>query len=381
MENSIKKTLLVSLDFWPRVGGVANYCYNLCLGVKNDVVILTSKTKESFDIVAGNNLKIYRRRLLNKYVWPKWLAMIFYAWKIAKKEKIEMLWAGDLLPTGTAVMFVSKVLNIPYIVSCYGMDILQAKKSTRKKNVAKRVLKNAKQITTCSEYTKSLILALGIDKEKIKVIYPGIRVDDKKTKVDVDKMAVIKKQYKLENKKILLSVGRLVERKGFHDVVGMLPEIIKKNPNLVYVIVGNGELEEKIKTEIKNKKLERNVLLLSNMSDEEKWIWFELCDTFIMLTRESSDDVEGFGIVYLEANLFGKPVIAASQGGVKEAVVDGVTGILINPGDERSVTVGSITKLMTDKTLSQKMGQIGKQRVERDFDWSGSIRKLIEMLK
>ena len=117
------------------------------------------------------------------------------------------------------------------------------------------------------------------------------------------------------------------------------------------------------------------------MSDEQVAQYYNACDVFIMPSRETSDrDVEGFGLVYLEANSFGKPVIAGKSGGVEDAVIDGQTGFLVEPEDVNMVAE-SLIKILSNKDLAEKLGQQGRLRVEREFSWFHKARQLEKILQ
>ena len=138
----------------------------------------------------------------------------------------------------------------------------------------------------------------------------------------------LRRDYQLQNKKILLSVGRLIERKGIDTVIQALPALLKRWPNLVYLIVGQGPAEKKLRQLVHNKNLAGRVYLIKNVTTQNLPAWYQLCDIFVLPARQIGPDVEGFGLVYLEANLFGKPVIGGRSGGVAEGVIDHQTGLL-----------------------------------------------------
>ncbi len=375
-----KKILLVTLDFWPRLGGVANYYFNLCQQLGEQVVVLTVKTlkhppadatqsawrasKSTKTLKQEVGFRIVRRGLLVKWIWPHWLLMLCYVWWTARREKAEILWVGDLLPTGTVVYALSKLLKLPYIVSCHGNDILQASKVRRRKKIAQKVLSGAKLVTVNSHYTGRLVEKLGIGDVKIKVVYPGIdsrsRIQDSRIKDNLIK------RHNLSGKKIILSLGRLVARKGFDKVIEAMPQVVAKVPEAVYLIAGSGPDEARLKE--LGRKTPEQIKFLGRVSEEEKWALLELSDVFIMPAREDDEDVEGFGIVYLEANLMGKPVIAGKTGGVQEAVVDEQTGLLVNPENADEIS-RAIIELLSNPELADKLGRAGQQRAMEEFSW------------
>lgn len=370
----MKRALLVTLDFYPKIGGVANYYYNLCLNLpKEKIFVLTTKEKE-----AGTSQKfqIYREKLLAEsfFVWPKWLLLVFELWKRARALKIELIWSGDILPTGTAALIVSKLLKIPYIVSCHGKDLLLADGHRRKSWLARFVLRRAKLVTVNSKYTGEIVRSFGVDKEKIRIIYPGINKPADGAISEEEKSELLEK-YELKSKEVLLSVGRLVERKGFDKVIEAIAAARRDLPDLIYIISGTGEDRERLTDLAAGKE---GIRFIGRLSDREKDILFSVADVFIMTSRASEDDVEGFGIVYLEAAIFGKPSIAGGEGGAKEAVVDGETGILVDPRSEQEIA-RAIIKLFKNKNIRQEMGQRAKERAEKDFLWQ-KIAKEMEII-
>ena len=374
---TMKKILLVTIDFWPKIGGVANYYFNLCRHLEKDrIVVLTQRNGEQI-LPPAQSFKIYRKNLVaGRGIWPRWLPMLWQIWQVVRKEKVELIWVGEVLPSGTAIYFLSKFLKLPYIVSCHGNDILQAEKFRRKKKLAEKILRGAKWVTVNSQYTGELVKSLGVSRDKIKVVHPGVTsINQEQSAFQSGGQAGGRK-----SKKILLSIGRLVERKGFDKVIEALPKVWQKLPDLVYALIGSGEDEKRIKNLIDKGNQDKIIFINKKISDEEKWAWFEQCAVFIMVPRADGDDTEGFGIVYLEANSFGKPVIAGNVGGVPDAVEDGVSGLLVNPENEDEIA-GAIIKLFCDDNLREKLGRQGKARAEEKFNWPKIAEDFKELLK
>jgi phosphatidylinositol alpha-1,6-mannosyltransferase len=168
--------------------------------------------------------------------------------------------------------------------------------------------------------------------------------------------------------KVILTVGRLVERKGHEFVLKALPLIAERYPQLKYLIIGKGPMEKKLRNIVERKKLSDVVEFhgeVDNIAD-----FYGNCDVFIMPSRfiEKKGDVEGFGLVFLEANFFGKPVIAGNSGGISDAVIDGETGILVNPENPKEIA-DAVLKLFDDPKLARKLGEQGRKRVLEEFTW------------
>ena len=365
----MKNTLLITLDFWPNRGGVANYYYNLVKNFpKDNIFILTSAKKED------SNLRIYNQPLLYKLIWPHWLSALKTTIKLIKKHKVDILWAGDLLPSGTVVYIVHKLFKIPYFVSLHGLDIINSQKKSRKRKITKKILARAQFITVNSQCTKNLLKDLVGDQSKIKIVYPG--VSEKFTELNEKKEKRLVNKYNLKGKKIILTTGRLVNRKNQQLVIDVMRELVKNNPNLIYLIIGNGPQKKDYELRIKAYGLENNVKILSNIDNNELPYFYKLTDIFVMVSKTSAQDIEGFGIVYLEAGIFAKPVIASDQGGSPEAVLNEKTGLLIkeNSGEDLK---DAIIKLLEDQELANQLGNTAQKRIKEKFLWENISKKLI----
>jgi len=358
------KTLLFTLEYPPFHGGVANYYGNL---VKH-------WPKPSEILVLNNN----DGHLINeKLPLLKWLPACFSLNKKVKQEKIDHVLVGQILPLGSATYLISKITKIKYTVFLHGMDFSLAIKNPRKKWLAGKILKNADKIICVNSYVADLARQTFPEiKHKIIVVNPGINTD---TKDNTQQTIKLKEKYHLENKMVLLSVGRLVKRKGFDMVIEAMPIALKQMPNLVYIILGDGEERKNYELQIRNYKLQNEVLIINNVSDQEKNLWYNLCDIFIMPSRNINGDFEGFGIVYLEANLAGKPVIAGKSGGISDAVIDGLNGLLVDALNSDQI-ISAVIKLAENQSLRKKLGENGRTRTINDFNWPKQINKIYNFL-
>ncbi len=324
------KTLLVTLDFPPLLGGVANYYFERVKAMsKDEIVVLVDELKtEGLKLEMG--AKIYRFKFLQRFIWPHWLFLIWYIYKIVKKEKINKIWVGQVLPVGTAVWVVSKILNIPYFVSCHGNDLLRAKKNKRKFKLAKKILADAEFVEANTEFTKNILVNdFEISAERIKIVYPINTL--KKAMVDLQKVGELKEKYNLKDKKVLLTVGRLVESKGIDLVLQALPKVWQSVPNLVYLVIGDGPDKNRL-MQIVNKlpqNIKPNIVFVGAVPYLELPNYYALASAFILTPRstpliykerkgEVNTDTESFGVVYLEAQEFGLPVVAGKVGGALE---------------------------------------------------------------
>jgi phosphatidylinositol alpha-1,6-mannosyltransferase len=375
----MKKLLIATIEFPPQKGGIANYLAGLAEALPADkVAVLAPKHVGAENFDSREKYKIYRKNLISQmpFVWPKWLPLVWHLWRTARREKVEVILVGQVLPVGTAAMVVKKIFKIPYFVSCHGMDILTAARDPRKKKLMNKILEQASGVIANSEFTKNELIKLSVPESKIIVIYPCVV---KKDGIAPDKILEIKNRLGLADKKIILTVSRLMERKGHDRVIEALPKVLERVPNAIYVIVGSGPEGEKLKILSSKLQVENSILFTGEISEEKKAAFYQLCDVFIMTPRQIGSDVEGFGTVYLEANQFGKPVVAGRSGGVGEAVVDGVTGIIMDPENVNQIAE-AVIKLLTDEPLAKKLGEQGQERVEKEFRWEIQAEKLKKIL-
>jgi phosphatidylinositol alpha-1,6-mannosyltransferase len=359
----MRKSLLITLEYPPHIGGVSNYYYNLVSNLpKENISVLTNE----------------KGQLLSKSLIFPWLKAFFTLKSMIKEKTIDVLLVGQILPLGTVAYLINRFYHVPYIVFTHAMDITWPQKYPRKKWLMKLILNHAEKIITVSRYTKYEIYKLigGRGQRKIEVITPAPSIcANSYVNLDITDL-----KNKFSQEKILLSVGRLVPRKG-HDMVIRAMSLILKNHNKTkYIIIGDGEFLQPLKNLVAQLDLQRNVLFLGSLSDEEVAKYYKLCDVFIMPSRETEDrDAEGFGLVYLEANSFGKPVIGGKSGGVEDAIIDGQTGFLVEPKNINMIAT-AVTRLLSKDDLAKKLGENGKNRVEKEFIWSYKAEQLTKIL-
>ena len=374
--------MLVTIDFPPLFGGVANYWAQLCRQMASaDIVVLAPECDDSLDFDIKQNFLIYRKVLLSKskWLWPKWLALLYWTWRLARQERIEKIIVTHILPVGTVALILKMVLRLPYIVSVHGLDIALPLASKIKTWLVKKILCQADAVIANSDFTRNELLKFGCGQgNEVEVIYPCPNVRNEKIlPEDVNEW---REKYQLKEKRIILTAGRLIERKGHDKMIEALPQILEKAPNAVYLIVGSGANEGYLKELAQGLAVENHILFFPDIIDSEMLIFYNLADVFVMPCRcLENGDVEGFGIVYLEANSFGKPVIAGRTGGAPEAVEHGVNGLLVDPLDVNKIA-RAVVSLLSDEQQASELGERGRRRVAEKFNWEEQGRKLIKIV-
>ena len=359
------KTLLVTKEYPPFKGGVANYYYNLASHFPYH---------ESF-LILNNN----KKELDSNFGFFSWRRAFERVYNEIKRNKINRVLVGHILPLGTVVYFLSFLLSFKYFVFLHGLDLSSALKTTRKRKISALILKRANKIICANSF-----VALSLLKEfpglrgRVEIVNPGLPKDNPFVS-EKEKENIVKK-YNLEGKKVLLSLGRLVKRKGVDNTIKALEDLSDDElKDIVYFIVGDGPDKEYLKSLV-SKKLKDKIIFLGEVKEELKWQLLSICDIFIMPARDIEGDYEGFGIVYLEANLFSKPVVAGRAGGVSDAVVDRLNGLLVDPENILEIKK-AILKLKNHPKLRKELGERGRERAQKEFNWEKLALDLYKIIK
>jgi phosphatidylinositol alpha-1,6-mannosyltransferase len=227
-----------------------------------------------------------------------------------------------------------------------------------------RMIGEAKKLFPVSRFTAGLLRDLGADPKRMIQVPNGT---DPERFCPMDASA-LKTAHGLQGRSIILSVGRVAPRKGFDTVIQALPQICAKVPDAVYVIVGDGPDSARLSALVTSLGLEDRVHRIGKVPWEDVPLWHNVADVFVTPSRSSPPSVEGFGIVFLEANACGKPVIGARTGGIPDAVIEGETGLLVEP-DAPEALAEAILQLLVDRDLAARMGRQGRARVMREGTW------------
>jgi phosphatidyl-myo-inositol dimannoside synthase len=374
MSTIIPKILMFTLDYLPKKGGLSHYIYGIARELpEGKIVVLTdSSLKPEKPINVGH--PIYYETLLNATSRPQWLPAFSALKRIIDKERPDLVIVPQLLPLGLVAYIICKLRGVDFYISLHGLDIFNAQITSRKRLVARFVLKRADAIITNSEYTKA-------ETEKFLGVKRAIIIVNPCPLTTVSKTTKTKDMYRKEkglnvDQIVLLTVGRLVKRKGVHSVIEAMPEILKKEHEVRYIIIGKGPEERRIRELIQRKRLEGSIELHTAVGDEELESYYRLSDIFIMPSMKIGPDVEGFGLVFLEANQYSLPVIGGRSGGIPEAIQDGKSGFLVDPYSIEEIKNAVLT-LATDKNTREAMGKYAKKRVEEHYIWRHEVNKLI----
>jgi phosphatidylinositol alpha-1,6-mannosyltransferase len=258
-----------------------------------------------------------------------------------------------------------KIARIPYCVYAHGEEIGTALSSRQLTLLMRRTYGAADRIIANSRNTQALLSQIGVPETRIVLIPPGVDIR-RFTPADSEES---RRRLGLQGQRILLTVGRLQRRKGQDMVIRAMPALRASIPNLRYVIVGSGEEEAHLRSLALQLGVGTCVSFVGAVPDRDLPDYYRACDVFVLPNREEpNQDIEGFGIVFLEANACGKPVVGGRSGGTSDAVLDGATGLLIDGGSESALTE-ALRSLLQDGQRAAALGAEGRRRVVESFSW------------
>jgi len=270
--------------------------------------------------------------------------------------------------------------RLPMVTLVHGNELLAALAKTSEGDRLSRALLQSDGIVAVSRFSAGLASRIGVPPHRIAVVHPGC---------DAETFAPKRARPELLNRvlgsrpqdRVFLTIGGLVARKGHDVVIRALPEVLRAIPDTTYLIVGDGPCRQDLEKLAAELRVADRVVFAGQVSDTELPDYYALSDVFIMASREQAEDctVEGFGIVYLEANACGKPVIGGNSGGVPDAVQDGETGLLVDPRSPADIARALIS-LLTDRDRAARMGKVGRARVVQEFSWSRMAERIYQVL-
>lgn len=371
---------MLTQDFPPVDGGIAIFVQYICqeLG-RNDVrvEVLAQDVEGADDFDAAQSYTTHRypgRGRLSS------MAPIFRTMFYALKGHVNILFLGHMLSTyGLGAWLLWRIFRVPYVILVHGFDLVEYWRQSRLDHLTSAlILKDATLIFANSEYTKSVVLGrFGGAEGKVTVINPGVDPDMFKPGLDT---SAIKQKYGIGDDRVILTVGRLVPKKNHDHVLRALPEVLQKIPNLKYLIVGSGPEEAQLKEVARQLGISKQVIFTGAIEHASLPPYYCLSNVFVMPSCVAADNFESFGIVFIEASACGKPVIGSKTGGISDAVVDGVTGLLVEPDDPKKIAQALI-RLLTDEQFALTLGKNGRARTESELTWQAMGERIVASLQ
>jgi len=377
----MNRLLVLTELFLPTKGGTAVWATEVYkrLGGK-EIHIVTADVPGAAEVDAVHPNSIHRLDL-KRVPWLRPESLMMYArfffkslW-LALTHRFDAIHAFRSLPEGLVAWAVARLTFRPVVIYAHGEELTTWGRG-RKYQAMRFALQHADRIIANSDYTRDVLIGMGVNPSRINLIYPGVDIERFRPGLPCDDLKA--KIGLLVDEKLILSVGRLQRRKGFDMVIRSIPELCKTGLVARYALIGIGEDRDYLYNLAEELGVADKVHLLGHVDAEDLPRWYNACDVFVMPNREINGDTEGFGMVFIEAAACGKPALAGAAGGTGAAVLDGETGLRVDGNSEESVAQGLI-KLLPNREKAEKMGHHGWSRAKVEFAWERVAEKTLAL--
>ncbi|MGH2678564.1 MAG: glycosyltransferase family 4 protein, partial [Actinomycetota bacterium] len=371
----IERTLVVTNDFPPRVGGVNAYVSELMRRFAgDDVTVLASGWPGAAAFDARYPAEVIRWKSTSMYPTP---AVRKRVAELVRGTRPDVLLFGAAVPLGILGRTIHRHLGVPYATFTHGVE-----PGAGQVPVAGSVLAST---------TREAILTTGVSRwavanlrravgpgPRIELLPPGI--DGSRFHMNVSDVA-IRERHGLDDHPVICCVARLVPRKGQDKVIGALPMILSDIPEARFLVVGPGPDRERLEELARKRRVADRVVFTGEVPLAALPQYFRAGDVFALpnRTRKLGLEAEAFGIAFIEAAAVARPAVAGASGGAPEAVIDGATGLLVD-GRKADEVREAIVELLGDREKAAKLGTAGARRVHVEFTWDAMVARLRGLL-
>ncbi|MFJ9579495.1 glycosyltransferase family 4 protein [Streptomyces sp. NPDC101191] len=378
------KTLIVTNDFPPRPGGIQAFLHNMALRLDPERIVVYASTwkrsREGIEATAAFDAEqpfmVVRDRTTMLLPTPRVTAR---ATALLREHGCESVWFGAAAPLGLMAPALRRAGARRLVATTHGHEAGWAQLPAARQLLG-RIGEGTDTLTYLGEYTRSRIAsALGpAAAARMTQLTPGV---DEKTFHPDSGGSEVRGRLGLSDRPVVVCVSRLVPRKGQDTLILAMPEILRRVPEAVLLIVGGGPYEQELRKLAVSTGVAGSVRFTGAVPWSELPAHYGAGDVFAMpcRTRRGGLDVEGLGIVYLEASATGLPVVAGDSGGAPDAVLDGETGWVVRGGVPED-TADRVATLLLDPELRARMGERGRQWVEERWRWDLLADRLRELL-
>ena len=368
--------IITTQCFHPQIGGIEALMSGMAEGMAKtgkDILVLADGPINETD-----NLQNYKIKRFNAWKPIRRTSKARYIKNICKDGGIEAIYADSW----KSIEYL-KLVDVPIHVLAHGTEIQKDFSSWNfyKQNKQIRIhssYKNSSTIAANSNYTKELLIeSLSIDKNKIKVIHPGIDVYDK----FIQKSTSIKiKNIIGTSSPVIITLARLETRKGHKIVLDALSALKSKYPKFLYLIAGDGPNKLEIKNHVNKLNLQSNVLFLGWITEPEKSVILKNSHLFVMAPHLDKESVEGFGMVFIDAAFHGLATLGTNTGGISDAIIDGKTGLIAKASDLKDL-ISKIDDLLSNDKKRNSLGKAGKVNATEKFTWERKVEEYFSLIK
>ncbi|TYB37024.1 glycosyltransferase family 4 protein [Micromonospora sp. AP08] len=372
----MSRTLLITNDFPPRPGGIQSFVHNLAVRQPpGSVVVYASSWRGAAKFDADQPFEVVRER--TKVLLPTPLVARRAA-RLARAYDCDTVWFGAAAPLGLLAAGLRRRAGIRRAVALThgheaGWATLPGARSA-----LRRIGRGVDVTTYLGEYTRVRLARVLDGVTELRRLAPGVDVDTYHPGVDGERVRL---RLGLADRPVVVCVSRLVPRKGQDMLIRAMPEIRRRVPDAALLVVGGGPYRATLAKLARHTGVERDVVFTGSVPSAELPAHYAAGDVYAMpcRTRNRGLDVEGLGIVYLEASATGLPVVAGDSGGAPDAVREGETGYVVR-GRDVAQLADRVATLLADRDLARQFGAAGRAWVEREWRWETQAERMAALL-
>ncbi|GGR80782.1 glycosyl transferase family 1 [Micromonospora fulviviridis] len=372
----MSRTLLITNDFPPRPGGIQSFVHNLAVRQPpGSVVVYASSWRGAAKFDADQPFEVVRER--TKVLLPTPLVARRAA-RLARAYDCDTVWFGAAAPLGLLAAGLRRRAGIRRAVALThgheaGWATLPGARSA-----LRRIGRGVDVTTYLGEYTRVRLARVLDGVTELRRLAPGVDVDTYHPGVDGERVRL---RLGLADRPVVVCVSRLVPRKGQDMLIRAMPEIRRRVPDAALLVVGGGPYRATLEKLARQTGVERDVVFTGSVPSAELPAHYAAGDVYAMpcRTRNRGLDVEGLGIVYLEASATGLPVVAGDSGGAPDAVREGETGYVVR-GRDVAQLADRVATLLADRDLAREFGAAGRAWVEREWRWETQAERMAGLL-
>ena len=367
----MRRTLVVTNDFPPRPGGIQQFVHQILDRLPHDqLVVLASQHPGDAEFDAQLPYPVVRHP---HYPMVPTRAVARQAADLLREHGCDAVWFGAAAPLALMTPTLRKAGAVRVVATTHGHEIGWAKLPIAG-SALRRISGRVDVLTYLTDYSRRAIGRVAVPGARLEQLSPGVDASVFSPEVSGD---VVRARYGLANRPVVVCVSRLVKRKGQDTLIELWPEVMAKVPDAVLLLVSGGPYAGELQRRVHAKGLAGSVILTGQVEWAELPAHYAAGDLFAMpcRTRRGGLDVEGLGIVFLEASATGLPVIAGRSGGAPDAVLEGRTGYVVDPRN-RDEIAGRIVQLLLDPVAARTMGIVGRAWTEREWGWDAMAARL-----
>lgn len=361
------RTLLVTNDFPPRHGGIQSYLHNFAATLPAEDLHVFASSYHGADMASFDAAQPYPVHRSPRTMMVPTTDVVRQAADLVRRNGIHTVWFGAAAPLSLMAPALRSAGARRIVASTHGHEVgWWMSPGTRQ--LFARMARGTDVMTYVSAYTRRR-LDRAFDRAGSTAHLPsGVETDV--FRPDPEARASLRERYGLGERPVILCLSRLVPRKGADSLIRAMPTIRREVPGAVLVIAGEGRYEKTLRTLVTRHRVTGDVLFTGRVAAEEIAAHYAMPDLFAMpcRTRGGGLDVEGLGVVYLEAAAAGVPVIAGTSGGAPETVREGETGLVVDGRDIDRLAEAAVS-ILGDPQRATRMGAAGRQWVQEEWNW------------